>query len=132
MRPLNLAFRRPRPALPWSGWARLAAKLLAFRRFFEPQEQTADSLARLYAIGREAGVELRSADYRMQKAGARIELYEIVLPVTGSYAQIRAFLERTARRIPALSLDEVSLMRQNTKEALVQADVRLTLHRVKP
>jgi Tfp pilus assembly protein PilO len=109
-----------------------AAKLAAFYRYFETQEQTTDSLARLYAIGKEAGVELRSAGYRMQKAGVRIERYEIALPVTGSYAQIRAFLEKALLQIPVLSLDQVSFKRQNTKEALVHADVRLTLHRVKP
>lgn len=109
-----------------------AAKLAAFYRFFETEEQTTDSLARLYAIGKEAGVDLRSADYRMQKTGARIERYEIALPVTGSYAQIRAFLEKALLQIPVLSLDQVSFKRQNTKEALVHADVRLTLHRVKP
>lgn len=108
-----------------------AAKLAAFYRFFETDEQTADSLARLYAIGKEAGVDLRSAEYRMQKAGARIERYEIALPVTGSYAQIRAFLEKALLQMPVLSLDQVNFKRQNAKEALVHADVRLTLHRVK-
>lgn len=109
-----------------------AARLAAFYRFLETQEQTTDGLARLYAIGKEAGLDLRSADYRMQKAGARIERYEIAFPVTGSYAQIRTFLEKALLQIPVLSLDQITFRRQNAKEAMVRADVRLTLHRVKP
>ena len=52
------------------------------------------------ASARATGVELQSASYRTPDAGGRIERYEIVLPVTGSYAQMRDFLKRAQRRDP--------------------------------
>jgi hypothetical protein len=75
---------------------------------------------------------MRSATYRTQPAGARLERYEIVLPVSGSYPQIRDFLKRALADIPVLSLDQVSLRRESRNDSRVRAELRLALHRVKP
>jgi hypothetical protein len=109
-----------------------AAKLAAFYRFFETDEATTDWLARLYAIANKVGVELRSADYKRHKTGTRIERYEIVMPLTGNYAQIRAFLENSLIEIPVLSLDRVTFQKKRPNDVMVEAEVRLTLHLVKP
>jgi len=109
-----------------------AARLAAFYRLLRSEEQTTDRLATIHAIGKAAGVEFQSAQYRMHRGTGRIERYEITLPVNGNYRQIRTFLERTLAEIPALSLDQVNFKRDNTEDASVQADVRLTLHLVKP
>jgi hypothetical protein len=63
---------------------------------------------------------------------SRIERYEITLPVTGSYRQVRLFLQRAMHEIPVLSLDQVSFKRSSTGKNLVDAQLRLTLHMVKP
>jgi Tfp pilus assembly protein PilO len=110
-----------------------AEKIAALYRFLGEKEQpTTDSLAKLYAAGKATGVELQSANYRAQKAAGRIERYEIVLPVSGSYAQIRDFLGRALAELPALSLDQLTLRRESRNQAVVQAELRLTLHQVKP
>jgi hypothetical protein len=105
-----------------------ATKLAAFYRFFENGATPTASLARLNAIARSAGVEMRSADYRVQNGGSRIERYEITLPLAGSYSQIRAFLEQALEQIPVLSLDQVDFKRKSSSEARVQAEARLSLH----
>jgi hypothetical protein len=105
-----------------------AAKLDAFYRFFDAQHKPTDWLDRLNAIATSSGVELRSADYRLQKNGTRIERYEITLPLTGSYAQIRSFMDRALAEIPVLSLDQAGFKRNNTGERSVQAELRFTLH----
>ena len=109
-----------------------AARLAAFYRLLRSEERTTDRLATIHAIGKAAGVEFQSAQYRMHRGTGRIERYEITLPVNGNYRQIRTFLERTLAEIPALSLDQVNFKRDNADDASVQADVRLTLHLVKP
>jgi hypothetical protein len=55
--------------------------------------------------------------------------YEIVLPATGSYAQIRDFLRRVLEEIPIASLDHIT-MKRGTNNA-IEAQMRLTLHMVK-
>lgn len=104
-----------------------AAKLDEFYRYFEG-EKTTDSLARLNKVATANGVELRSADYRLQATGSRIGRYEITLPLSGSYAHIRAFLERALIEIPVLSLDQISFHRKQALDATVQAEARFTLH----
>ena len=110
---------------------RAAEKLGALYQYLEKPEATTDWLAKLYAIGRATGVELQSASYKTQDAGGRLQRYEIVLPLNGSYTQMREFLKRSLAEIPVLSLDQISLKRENRREGTVQAELRLTLHMVK-
>lgn len=98
--------------------------------FLEAKNDTTDALAKLYAIGTATGVDLQSGTYKTQRAGARLERYELALPVTGSYAQIRDFLNRALAEVPALSLDQMTLRRDGRNQGAVQAELRLTLHRV--
>ena len=106
-------------------------QLAAFYRFLERKEETTDWLAKLHGIARATGVNLRSATYRTQDAGARLERYEIVVPVRGSYGQVRDFLRRTLAEVPVLSLDQVSLKRESRNDAELQAELRMSIHRMK-
>jgi hypothetical protein len=107
-----------------------AGKVASVYGFLEKPEQTTDWLAKLHGIGTATGVQLRSATYKTQPAEGRIVRYEIVLPVSGSYPQIRDFLKRSLAEIPVLSLDQLAMKREDSRGA-VQAELRLTLHMVK-
>jgi len=111
--------------------ANAADRIGAVYQYLEKPEATTDWLAKLYAIGKATGVELQSATYKTQNTGGRLQRYEIVLPLTGSYTQMRDFLKRSLAEIPVLSLDQISLKRENRREGTVQAELRLTLHMVK-
>lgn len=120
---------------PAQGEARpssVAAKLAAFYRFFDTGQQPSDWLKRLDDIAAKSGVELRSADYQMQRPAGRLERYEIALPVSATYPQLRAFLRTALAEIPVMSLDQVVIKRQRASDGQVQADVHITLHLVKP
>jgi hypothetical protein len=109
-----------------------AEKVGAVYEYLDKPETTTDWLAKLYAIGAATGVELQSASYKTQATpGTRLERYEIVVPLNGSYTQMRDFLKRSLAEIPVLSLDQISLKRENRREGTVQAELRLTLHMVK-
>jgi hypothetical protein len=108
------------------------ARLAAFYRYFETGESATDWLARLNAIGARAGVQMPSADYRLQKTGTRLERYEVVLPLTGSYPQIRSFLAQALAEIPVLSLDQVTIKKERAQGGNVQAEARMTLHLSRP
>lgn len=108
-----------------------ADRVAAFYRFLERKEETTDWLAKLHGIGTATGIQMRTASYRTQPTEGRIVRYEIVLPVTGSYGQIRDFLKRAALEIPVLSIDQVTLKKEERKGAALQAEMRLTLHMVK-
>jgi hypothetical protein len=119
------------PGQPGAG----AGKLETFYAYLGRGEAPTDWLAKLYGIGKATGVELQSANYRTLAAGGnagRLERYEIVLPVTGSYLQLRDFVQRTLAEIPVLSLDQMTLKREGGNGGAVQAELRMTLHLVKP
>ena len=105
-----------------------AEKVSAVYQYLQKDEETTDWLAKLHGIGAATGVQLKSASYKTQKTDARIVRYEIVLPVAGSYSQIRDFLKRSLAEIPILSVDSLTLKRN---EGSLQAEMRLTLHMVK-
>ncbi|HZO03626.1 MAG TPA: GspMb/PilO family protein [Burkholderiales bacterium] len=113
------------------GELRGASKVAAVYEYLKKPEETTDWLAKLHGIGTATGVQLRSATYRSQPSEGRIERYEIVLPATGSYGQIRDFLKRARAEIPVMSVDQVKLAKDGANRGLVQAEMRLTLHMVK-
>jgi Tfp pilus assembly protein PilO len=108
-----------------------ADKVGAVYQFLEKQEDVTDWLAKLHGIGAATGVHLKSANYRTQSTEGRIVRYEIVLPVAGSYTQIRDFLKRSLAEIPVLSVDQLTLKREARSDGAIQAEMRLTLHMVK-
>jgi hypothetical protein len=109
-----------------------AAKLAAFYAFFERQENQLDWLAKLYGAARDAGLELRTADYRLIENSGRIARYEATLPLVGSYAQLRGFLDRALEENPVLSLDQLTLRRKRVNDTTLEAEAVLTIHVLKP
>ena len=107
-----------------------AEKVAAVYEYLAKPEELTDWLAKLHGIGAATGVQIKSANYRTQPAEGRLVRYEIVLPASGSYAQIRDFLKRSQAEIPVMSIDQINLKRAE-KGDLVQAEMRLTLHMVK-
>jgi Tfp pilus assembly protein PilO len=107
-----------------------AGKVEAVYKFLAREEEPTDALAKLHGIGVGTGVRLQSATYRTHREG-RVERLEIVLPLAGSYAQIRDFAARALAEIPATSLDQLSLKRDSRASAELNAELRLSIHRVK-
>ena len=56
----------------------------------------------------------------------------MLLPVSGSYAQLRDFLKRATTEIPLLSVDQMALRRDSRADGALHAELHLTLHRVQP
>ena len=121
----------PRPGVLRAG-ASPAAQLAAFYAFLDRGREPPEWLARLHALARAAGLGLPAAEYRLHGTGTPLERYEIALPVSGSYGELRAFLEAALAEIPVLSLDGVSFTRERADEPRVRAELRFTLHLVRP
>jgi hypothetical protein len=109
-----------------------AAKLAAFYAFFDRQEGQVDWLAKLYGAARGAGIELRTADYRLIETNGRIARYEATLPLSGTYAQLRGFLENALDENPVLSLDQLTIRRKRVNDANLEAEAVITIHLLKP
>jgi hypothetical protein len=124
----RLARQRPAPA---AGPTDAAGKVGAVYDYLLKDEDTTDWLAKLHGIGAATGVQLKSASYRTQQTEGRIVRYEMVLPIAGSYPQIKDFLKRSLAEIPVMSVDQLALKRESRNEGAIHAELRLTLHMVK-
>lgn len=106
-----------------------AAQLRQFYAFFTRDDTLEAWLARLYDIGEGGGLLLRQAEYTATDAGGlKLSRYRIVLPVTGTYPQLKHFLATVLAEIPILSLDQVSLRKQRPGDPAVDANLQFTLY----
>lgn len=103
-------------------------RLASFYAFFRRDDHVTDYLAKLYAVAGQAGVEPRVADYRLvEPRSMRLAEYTISMPVTGTYGQVRTFIERALDETPVLVLDHASVRRKRVADVQVEADIRFTV-----
>lgn len=106
-----------------------AEQLRQFHQFFPDRNSLPEWLAKLYETAAENGVALDQGQYQLSHDGkGAMWRYDIVLPVRGSYPQVRKFLAQTLVRIPALALQGISFERQKVGDAMLEANIRLTLY----
>jgi hypothetical protein len=58
--------------------------------------------------------------------------YHVAFPVTGPYPQIRAFIDATLARMPAVALTGLELERRSILDSDVEAQIRMTFYTVAP
>lgn len=106
----------------------LAGRYADIRAQLASSEDRGDLLKALFKIAAEAGVTLAQADYRLQPdPDCSCQQLQITLPVRGTYPQARAFIDAALAGVASLSLDELSLRRENVKNPSVEARLKLTL-----
>lgn len=102
--------------------------LRRFHALFPPAENLASELERLFALARASGLELPQGEYRIERRPAGPIAYRVALPVRGSYVQIRAFVGAVLTGVPVASVDALRFERKKSAGALLDAQLRLTLH----
>ena len=103
------------------------SELDRFYSFFASTPVTA-WLDKLYTAAATEELQLDQGEYRLvnDKSGKLLR-YQITLPVTGSYLQLRQFIERALVDVPVAALDDISFKRENINATQVQARIKLTL-----
>lgn len=105
------------------------AQLARFYAGFPTMAAAPDALLRIQAVARRSGLLLQAGEYRLDiRSGERLQRYQIVLPVRGSYTQIRAFVDGVLAQVAALALDDIDLRRDSSADALLEGRIRLTLY----
>lgn len=105
-----------------------AAQIAAFERFLPSAADINRVVGELHAAAEAEGLVLERGDYRLaDEAGLEIQRYQITLPVKGNYTNIKLFVHRALRDIPSLSLDGISLQRQNVGDTAIDAQIRLSI-----
>lgn len=121
---------KPRQAAPVDSSP--AAQLATFYKAFPPQPDAPDWLDKIYALAQSQNLELYHGEYSVA-ADSKTDLarYRIVLPLKGSYAQIRSFLGGVLQEVPYLALDDVDFQRPKVGDGQIEARVRMSLYLVR-
>jgi hypothetical protein len=97
-----------------------------------PQEQVTQYVDRIYASATAEGLVLMHGEYAgADLPTAGLARYRIVLPVKGTYGQVRRFITAATTAIPGLALDDLNLQRQHVGDPQVEARVHLSLFLVR-
>jgi hypothetical protein len=106
-----------------------AEQLSKFYGLLPARGARTELLERIYAAAALHNISLDQGDYRpIRTADGKVGLFEIVLPVKGSYIQIRKFVAQALLDVPTLALDSISLSRQKITEPTLDAELRFTLY----
>lgn len=104
-------------------------QLADFHRNLPAQLNATTTIDRLYVTAQREGISLARGEYSLGvDARTRLARYRILLPVRGSYPQVRRFLHGLLVETPALVLEEVELKRKQIGEAQLEGRIRMTLY----
>ena len=104
-------------------------RLADFESRLGDPSNVATSLARIFAVARQSGLDLAQVEYRWQVDEAAIaERLVLQMPVKGNYQALRAFLEQVLAQIPFASLDDFGARREAISDGELSANLRISLH----
>ena len=104
------------------------ADLAAFYAALARPASAPELLRRLHRAAQAHGLRLEQGEYRpLADPGGKLTRYQILLPATGTYPEVRRFLTQAGREIPGLSLDGISFQRQKIGDEALQAQIKFTL-----
>jgi hypothetical protein len=105
-----------------------AARRERFYAALPAQAELTQHVDRIYAAAVAEQLSLMHGEYSgSEVAGTGLVRYRIVLPMKGSYGQIRRFITAATAAVPGLSLDDIALQRHDVGEPQVEAKVQLSL-----
>lgn len=104
------------------------ARLTHFYQAFPAQGTVPEWLERIYTLAGEQSLAVEQAQYKFTpEAGGRLARYEITLPASGGYPQLRHFIDRALAELPALGLRSIRLKRDGIDKENVDAALQFIL-----
>lgn len=93
------------------------------------QPQASALIERLYHLASAERISLARGEYALGiDPKTQLVRYQIVLPVRGSYPQIRGFLQALLGQLPTLVLEDLELQRKRIGDQELNGRVRMTLY----
>ncbi|HEX8979141.1 MAG TPA: hypothetical protein VF811_05480 [Parasulfuritortus sp.] len=104
-------------------------QLADFYRRFPTTQSAPDWLAKIKAAAVSHHLKFLEGNYRLvAEPSGQLAGYQIILPLSGAYPDIRGFIQDVLSAVPTASLDNVSFERQKIGDSGVLATIRLTLY----
>jgi hypothetical protein len=104
-------------------------QLVAFYKFFPSERSIPDWIEKISAAAARNKLNLRQGEYAViRDKTSKLLLYQVMLPVKGTYPNLRGFIDDVLTEVPIASLDNVKFERQKIGEDALVSTVMLTLH----
>lgn len=101
----------------------------ALHRRLPAQLEATTAIDHIYALARQQSLALDSGEYSLGiDPKTQLARYQIVLPLRGSYPQLRRFLHALLVEMPGLVLEDVDVQRRDIAETELTGRLRLTLY----
>jgi hypothetical protein len=85
-------------------------------------------LGKMQRAAQRNDLTLAKGEYKLsQERDFHLASYQITLPVSGGYAQVRGFVNDVLDAVPAAALEELTLKREAINDDALEARVRFTL-----
>lgn len=105
-----------------------ADDLRRFQALFPTADNIPAEVEKLWALARTHKLELLTGEYRLETNTPGLARYRITLPVRGSYAQLRQFVDTLLKTVPTLAIDGLRFERKKVTETQLDAQLRLTMY----
>ncbi|AFK72919.1 pilus assembly protein PilO [Pseudomonas putida SJTE-1] len=101
----------------------------SLRQQLPGQPQASELIERLYRLASAERISLARGEYALGiDPKTQLARYQIVLPVRGSYPQIRGFIKGLLKQLPTLVLEDLELQRKRIGDSELNARLRMTLY----
>lgn len=105
------------------------SQLAEFYQAFPGREQLLVCLGKIHELADQQTLKLDQAQYKFAaESGSRLAHYQIALPVSGSYPQLRRFIELALAELPALELHDLVFKRDGIDKENVDAQLQFVLY----
>ena len=74
------------------------------------------------------GLVVNKVEYEQPLSVSPLIQYQIKLPLSGSYMQIRQFINQVLNTLPSIALSDISLKREDIATDIVDAQIQFTLY----
>lgn len=100
-----------------------------FRSKLPTQPQATVAIDKIYALATQERITLARGEYSLGiDPKTHLARYQILLPVRGSYPQLRRFLHALLGQLPAVVLEDVELQRKKIADTDLTGRIRMTLY----
>lgn len=104
-------------------------RLSTFYQFLPADKNATDWVEKIFAGSESVSINLDKGDYlTVRSKNGKLVRYQITLPVTASYPQIRSYINNLLDEIPFMALENVEYHKQKIGDADVEATIKFVLY----
>jgi len=92
------------------------------------QTEASSKISAILRVATDNGLVINKVEYEQPLSASPLIQYQIKFPLTGSYMQIRQFINQVLNTLPSIALNDISLKREDIATDLVDAQIQFTLY----